>query len=253
MPKRVGGHAMHRSRAGYITATRHPWPCLLFLLPLLAAYEGGVVWLGGTNPEALRNGADTWLHWGLEAFGLSQLYWPPGLIALVFLAWSWQRRRDQPDDLIELLIGMALESMVFAGGLLALSRSVGPLLDRLGIALDLAPAADQALANVITFVGAGIYEEVLFRLALFGGLFWLLRRLEMPFLLAFPIAGLTAAVLFAAAHHAGPYGEAFDGYVFFFRTLAGLYFTLLFQLRGFGVAVGTHACYDVLVGVILTQ
>jgi membrane protease YdiL (CAAX protease family) len=242
---------MHRSQAGYFTATRHPWPCLLFLLPLLAAYEGGVLWLGGTHPEALRNGADTWLHWGLEAFGLSQLYWAPCLTALVFLGWSWRRRRDRPDDLVELLIGMGLESMIFAGGLLALSRSVGPLLDRLGVALDLAPATDQALTNVITFVGAGIYEEVLFRLVLFGGLFALGRRLDVPFLLAFPIAALTAAVLFAAAHHAGPYGEGFDGYVFFFRTLAGLYFTLLFQLRGFGIAVGAHACYDVLVGVVL--
>ena len=242
---------MHRSQAGYFTATRHPWPCLLFLLPLLAAYEGGVLWLGGTHPEALRNGADTWLHWGLEAFGLSQLYWAPCLTALVFLVWSWRRRHDRPDDLVELLIGMGLESMAFAGGLLALSRSVGPLLDRLGVALDLAPATDQALTGVITFVGAGIYEEVLFRLVLFGGLFALGRRLDVPFLLAFPIAALTAAVLFAAAHHAGPYGEGFDGYVFFFRTLAGLYFTLLFQLRGFGIAVGAHACYDVLVGVVL--
>jgi hypothetical protein len=244
---------MRRRRAGYFTATRHPWPCLLFLLPLLAAYEGGIVWLGGTHPEALRNGADTWLHWGLEAFGLSQLYWAPGLIALVFLAWSWGRRHDRPDDLVELLIGMGLESMIFAGGLLALNRSVGPLLDHLGIALDLTPATDQALANAITFVGAGIYEEVLFRLVLFGGLYWLLRRLDMPFLLAFPTAGVTAAALFAAAHHAGPYGESFDGYVFFFRTVAGCYFTLLFQFRGFGIAVGAHACYDVLVGVILSN
>jgi hypothetical protein len=36
---------------------------------------------------------------------------------------------------------------------------------------------------------------------------------------------------------------------FVFRTVAGLYFTLLFVLRGFGVAVGAHAGYDVLVGV----
>ena len=83
---------MQRATGGYLAATRHPWPCLLFLLPLLAAYEAGVYWLGGTQPEALRNGADTWLHWGLEAFGLSQLYWPPVLIALVFLVWSWKRR-----------------------------------------------------------------------------------------------------------------------------------------------------------------
>ena len=45
--------------------------------------------------------------------------------------------------------------------------------------------------------------------------------------------------------------ETFDAYVFFFRTLAGLYFVLLYQLRGFGVAVGAHAGYDVLVGLLI--
>src|SRR4051794_33770095 len=49
----------------YVAATRHPWPCFLFLLPLLAAYEGGVLWVGGAQSEAFRNGADSWLRWGL--------------------------------------------------------------------------------------------------------------------------------------------------------------------------------------------
>ena len=46
-----------------------------------------------------------------------------------------------------------------------------------------------------------------------------------------PLAAASAA-LFAAAHHVGPFGEAFDGYVFLFRSLAGLYFALLYQFRG---------------------
>src|SRR5581483_10970443 len=97
-----------RGHGGYLSATRHPWPCFLFLLPLLLAYEGGVVWLGGTNPDALRNGADAWLRWGLENFGLSQLYWAPGLIAGVFLWWSWRRRWDRPGDLFGVAAGMAI-------------------------------------------------------------------------------------------------------------------------------------------------
>lgn len=242
---------MHRRPVGYFAATRHPWPCLLFLLPLLAAYEGGVLWLGGTHPEALRNGADTWLHWGLEAFGLSQLYWAPGLVGLVFVAWSWRRRADRPWETRAVLAGMALESLVFAGGLLILSRSLAPLLENLGIALDVPPPPNQMLANVITFVGAGIYEEILFRLILFRGMFWLVDRVDVPAPAVFPIAALGSALIFSAAHHAGPYGEAFDAYVFCFRALAGLYFTLLFQMRGFGIAVGAHAFYDVLVGVII--
>ena len=54
-----------RRPGGYLSATRHPWSCLLFLVPLIVVYEAGVVWLGGPQPELLRNGADTWLRWGL--------------------------------------------------------------------------------------------------------------------------------------------------------------------------------------------
>jgi hypothetical protein len=223
---------------------------LLFLLPLLLAYEGGVVWLGGTHPEALRNGADTWLHWGLEAFGLSQLYWVPALILVVLIGWSVVRRSDRPGDLVGVCSGMGIESVGFALGLWAVSRVLGPLLDALGVQLNY-PAADEALAPVVTFVGAGIYEEVLFRLLLFPVLVLALRLAAIPTAGAVVLAGAAAAALFAVAHHVGPYGEVFDGYVFLFRSLAGLYFTFLFQYRGFGIAVGAHACYDVLVGVML--
>jgi hypothetical protein len=234
-------------RVPYPRATRHPWPCLLFLLPLLAAYEVGVVWVGGTHADTLRNGADTWLRWALEVFGLHQLYAAPVLLAGVFIVWSWLRRSDRPDDLAGVWLGMALESVGFGLGLWGLSQGLGPLLDALGVPLSTG-ARTQATAQVVTFVGAGIYEEVLFRLCLYSGLFALLRLLRVPrFLAIFGAAGISAA-LFAAAHHVGPYGEPFEEYVFLFRALAGIYFAALYQFRGFGVAVGAHACYDVLVG-----
>jgi hypothetical protein len=233
----------------YFAATRHPWPCLLFLVPLLAAYEGGIFWVGGAQAEALRNGADTWLRWGLEAFGLHQLYWAPVLLAGIFLIGSWLRRADRPEDVTDVCLGMALESVAFALLLWGLSRGLGPLLESLNVEMNFAAPGDEGLAQVVTFVGAGIYEEMLFRLLLYSGLVGLLRLLQTPVPLAVLLSALVSATLFAAAHHVGPYGEAFDDYVFLFRTLAGLYFAFLYQLRGFGIAVGAHACYDVLVGV----
>jgi membrane protease YdiL (CAAX protease family) len=238
-------------RSTYVLATRHPWPCFLFLLPLLAAYEGGVIWLGGTQAQALRNGADNWLRGSLESFGLSQLYWAPLLIGGVFMVWSLVRRGDRPADLLGVETGMAIESVVFALGLWGLSRALGPLLESLGVQLQLPPQrADPAVGQVITYVGAGIYEEVLFRLVLYSGLLFVLRWCQIGAMLSVLVAAGLSAALFSAAHHVGPYGEPFNNYVFIFRMLAGLYFALLFQMRGFGIAVGAHACYDVVVGVI---
>jgi membrane protease YdiL (CAAX protease family) len=232
----------------YFRATRHPWPCLLFLLPLLAAYEGGVVWLGGAQPDSLRNGADAWLRWALETFGLNQLYLVPVLLGAAFLLWSVWRRDDRPRDLLGIVSGMALESVFLALGLWALGRAAAPLLVRLDLAHAL-PRQQANVGQVITFVGAGIYEEALFRLVLFNALDRLLRAAGAPLVVAVGFATLTSAVCFSAAHHIGPFGETFDSPVFLFRLLAGTYFALVFRLRGFGVAVGAHACYDVLVGV----
>jgi hypothetical protein len=242
---------MYRHRVSYFAATSHPWACFVFLLPLLLAYEVGVLWMGGTQPAGLRNGADSWLRWGLEAFGLHQLYWLPVLVVLMFLSWSAIRQYDRPPELLGVWMGMAVESAIFAVGLWGLSRGLGPLLDSVGVRLNAGPGVDPVVAQVISFVGAGIYEEVLFRLLLFSALGWLLWHAGMPGLVAFLVSALTSALLFSGAHHFGPYGEKLDGYVFLFRTLAGLYFALLYQLRGFGITVGAHAGYDVLVGLLV--
>ena len=57
-----------------------------------------------------------------------------------------------------------------------------------------------------------------------------------------------SALLFALAHHAGSPGEPFTWFAFIFRWMAGVFFAWVFILRGFGIAVGTHTMYDILVG-----
>ena len=63
-------------------ATQHPWPSLLFILPLLLVYEGGVIFLDGPRGEQIRNGADAFLRWLLEASGLQQFFWAPVLLVI---------------------------------------------------------------------------------------------------------------------------------------------------------------------------
>jgi membrane protease YdiL (CAAX protease family) len=74
-------------------------------------------------------------------------------------------------------------------------------------------------------------------------------RLSMPSrVLSAAVAMVLSALAFSAAHHVGPCGETLVNRVFVFRALAGLFFGLLYLTRGFGIAVGAHACYDVIVG-----
>lgn len=233
----------------YLRATRHPWACLVFLLPLLIVYEGGVLWLGGANPDSLRNGADAWLRWGLGRYGLGQMWVAPLLVVGLLLVRSWARWSDRPQDSLAVAFGMMLESVGFAVGLWALARNFAPLLRDWGVPTADITAATPAAGQLVTYVGAGIYEEVLFRLGLFSVLYFLLRLVLMPAVVAVVLAGLAAALMFAGAHHIGPAGEPVVPVLFLFRVLAGLYFTALYVVRGFGIAVGAHAAYDILVGV----
>jgi len=239
------------SSGNYLGATRHPWPCLLFVLPLLTAYEFCVLQLGGDHPEMVRNGADNWVRVALARSGVNYPWLPPAVLALAFAVWSHVRWNDRPADLVGVLTGMALESVAYALGLWAMSRALPQLLVRWGVTLAASGQAGvgMATARLVSYLGAGIYEEALFRLLLYSGLVRLLRLVGLPLLPAAIVAATASAALFSAAHHMGPYGQPYSNYVFLFRLAAGLYFAALYQFRGFGIAVGAHACYNVMISV----
>lgn len=244
----------------YWMATRHPWSCVVFVLPLLIAYEVGLYGLGAPAPELARNGADVWLRAALAAVGVPPLWGAPCLLLGVLLGWSFVRRQDRPTDQLGIWAGMAAESALFALLLLCLSQALwqlllllDPLLPRdAALSVGAAPRTpDPALEQVVAYLGAGLYEETLFRLLLYSGLLALFTLAEFPTLLAVILAATGSALAFAAAHHLGAGGETFDGRVFAFRAAAGLCFAWLFHVRGFGVSVGAHTGYDVLVGLLL--
>jgi hypothetical protein len=95
-------------------------------------------------------------------------------------------------------------------------------------------------------LGAGIYEELLFRVVLVGLLAWGAKKvLGWRPLVAGIAATVLGALIFSAFHYIGPFGDRFEVYSFVFRTIAGLFFSGLYLLRGFGITAWTHALYDV--------
>ena len=252
----------------YWSATRHPWACVLFVLPLLAIYEVGLYATGTTGPEELRNGADAWLRAGLSEIGVSPIYGAPCLLLIILFLWGLVRHDGRPTDKFGTWVGMAVESSAYALVLLGLSQGLWHVLLRADNILG-QPSQRIALlqwsahasrstpeplwGQIVSYLGAGIYEETLFRLLIFAGLLRLFSWTEMRTSFNTILAVVASALLFAGAHHLGPNGDPFNAYVFSFRTFAGVYFAWLYLARGFGIAVGAHAGYDVLVGLILQQ
>ncbi len=239
--------------SGYWSGTRKPLACLIFVIPLLAAYEAGVVWLGGPDSDAFRSGADAWLRGGLEYFGLNRPWLVPATVVVGLLVWHIAQQEPWRIS-AGMLGGMLGESLLFACLLVVLAQlqSYGLHAWQTGGATTTAIPAERAAALAIIFLGAGIYEEVLFRLCLMPMCHGLFRTTGVrPGLAAF-MAALATSLAFSLAHYVGPAGEPFRLFSFVFRTFAALFFAILFMLRGFGITVGTHAAYDLIVGLMLT-
>lgn len=242
--------SLAREEPSYWAFTKQPLPSLIFLAPLLATYEFGVLWLGDSQPGVIRTGVDAWVRQGLAVLGLTSVWLPPLLLVLALLTWqvlAWRPWRLRP----AYLFGMVFESAGLAVVLVGLSRLVDlglTQLDEVGPWLSAGPVHKATSAQaMLGYLGAGVYEEAIFRLALVPISYGLLRILMTPKVLAGALAVTGSAWLFSIAHHVGLPGEPFTWYAFFFRWAAGVYFAWVFVARGFGIAVGTHAAYDLLV------
>ena len=223
----------------YWALSRTPLTSLAFTLPLVLAYEGGVLLLGRGSP---RNGADVWLRQLLDALGFGGYFLLPLLTIVGLLAWhhvEHDRWRFSP----AVLAGMCLECLILAAVLVSLARLQSRLWP-----LDMGAGATAVASRFIGFCGAGLYEEVLFRLLLLPVVAWTIARLGASPPAAAAWAVVVTSLLFAAAHYVGPLGDTFGLHSFVFRALAGMFFATLFLVRGFGIAAGTHTAYDMFVG-----
>lgn len=229
----------------YWDITHRPLQCLVFLLPMILAYEFGMILMHGRLPqdEWPTLAAQQMLKWFFSLFGASGFYFPGAALVAVLLCWHIASRHPWRIS-ISPLAGMAGESILLAIPLLMLNRWL-PVLRSLGhlAGADRAGGTD----NLLLSVGAGLYEELLFRLIIISLVMLLLKDIVR----VREVWGVAAAVVISsllfAAHHYQPIGaDEWRLPEFVFRTAAGAYLAAVFVVRGFGLAVGCHVIYDVI-------
>jgi membrane protease YdiL (CAAX protease family) len=222
---------------------------LVLVFPLFLIYQVGVLF---TLP--MLNGADFLTVFLFHNLGLSTTAYLgyTAIVAVCFvIAVAVLRRRQRFDP--NLIVPVLIESAIYAltmGSLIVLlmTRVFGfsPHLSAGGVI-----GHQSFVGRIVMSLGAGVYEETVFRLGIMGGIVALLERvIGFARWLAVVLALGVSAVLFSAMHHLPPYGDPFSVGVFTFRVLAGVFFGLLFWFRGFAVAVYTHALYDLYVLVV---
>jgi len=232
-------------KSSYWQLSRAPRYSLTFALPLLLLYELAA-WLV-SGPTGVRNGAEVLLKQGAQSLlGSRGPLVMLGLIVAVMVVVIVRDARKNGAPRLPVFFGMAIESALLAA---IFGLVIGLATARLITALHLSvPALDQlgVPTALMISLGAGFYEELLFRVLLVSALLLVARRLLGWGPMASGIfATLLGAVAFSAVHYVGPLGDQVTTQSFVFRTMAGLAFSGMYVTRGFGVTAWAHALYDV--------
>lgn len=216
---------------------------LVGVVPLLVVYEFLSLSRAHSHRSVVWYLAEEFLRNGLRSTsGVSVLLLNALIIAVFVLVgvlgirWSGQKLRPLYFPV------MFVEAGVLAI-LLALALNAVPRL------MVVPPEGVFNVTNKLaTAIGAGVYEELVFRVFLLGGLVVLFARgRRFPPWAAYTLALVVSSIAFAVAHYFSIGRAPFDRHVFILRQMAGVVFGIIYCLRGFGVAAYAHTLYDLFV------
>lgn len=228
----------------YHRATRTATYGFLSVLPLVVLYEAMILAVNQGRIGQVRVGAEVWIKNLLALVGgTGFLVLGLVLIGVGIAIFFYERHQDIPIRL-RYFAWMVGESAAYA---LVIAFVVSALVGLLVMAVPVDAAAVGGLWTQLALsIGAGVYEELVFRVLLVGGLYVLIRRIATEGLGAYLGAAVLGAAVFSGVHYLGPFGDALTAASFAFRFFFGLALNGVFLWRGFGVAAWTHALYDVM-------
>ncbi len=230
--------ALRQSKDGYFHCVKKPVYNFLFVLPLLIIYETLVL----LTATPIRNGADVIIKLFFNLIGVKTIIGFTLIIISIYAYIVFSNQQTVNETIYPIyFVYMFAESFMYA-------LALGPLVIRLTEKVALAAPASFRLGpldRVIASIGAGIYEEFVFRYLLITFLIFVFTKyLNLKTIYAAAFAIFWAALIFSAFHYVGELGDKFDAVSFIFRFIAGIILSLLYFLRGYAIAVYTHAIYD---------
>ncbi len=220
---------------------------LIVIFPLFLSYEILVLF------SESMNGVDFVSRTMFALVGGNRLYYALAhlSIGLMVLGYVWFQRQ-QNKTITMPIKPLVLESVIYAlllGTVIKLFMVF--VLGLGGTNSDTALSLGGIGESIVASLGAGVHEELVFRLGVMTGIALLLRSLNVAHTLSVIVGLAISSILFSAAHHLGPLGDPFTVNVFVYRALAGVVFGVIFYLRSLAHAVYTHVLYDIYVFLVL--
>jgi len=227
----------------YWNVTKNIYYSLLFIFPMLFLYEA-MCWIQyfGQSAET-RNGADVLIRQIIVGMGNgSEIVYGLLLMIVLFGVMFLNRRVVKNGKLkFTFLLLMIVESLAWCIGFITIMSVSEQLLLSI-MERNIIPE------QFYLAIGAGIWEELLFRVGAIGlSLSFLTKIVGYSGIYSAIIAVIFSAVIFSLFHYLGPFGDNFSYKSFYLRTLAGIFLGSLYMFRGFGITVYTHIFYDMFI------
>ena len=227
----------------YWNVTKNIYYSLLFIFPMLFLYES-MCWIQYFGQSAeIRNGADVLIRQIIVGMGNGSEIVYGLLLMIVFFGVMFLNRRVVKNEKLKFtfLLLMIVESLVWCIGFVII-MSVSERLLLSIMERNIIPE------QFYLAIGAGIWEELLFRVGAIGlSLSFLTKVVGYSGIYSVIIAVIFSAVIFSLFHYLGPFGDNFAYKSFYLRTLAGIFLGSLYMFRGFGITVYTHIFYDMFI------
>jgi len=226
--------------SNYWRFSRSTYYSVVSAIPLLLTYEILII-LTQSNYWVIRNAADVWIRTFLMAFDLKAQHLTFVMIGISFALIPLAKIRSSGVRIkVSYFPLMLLESLLYSLILGALLQNIL----RLG-GLVSGGVGNGELQNLALSLGAGLFEEIVFRVILLNLLFFLFQYLFKKKITISILSVLIASLLFSLSHYVGSMGDSLELYSFVFRWIAGMLFTVLYFIRGFAITAYTHALYDI--------
>lgn len=235
---------MQRKSRSYLDQTGGILYSYLISIPLLILYEL-LIWVSQPPEQTVRISVDILLKTFFQFLGVNAISATLIVAALIGAVVLYRKRSELPHLRSTYFVSMILESAVYT---VLITVVIVGLLETI-LAMN-STEGIEALSKVQLFalsLGAGLYEELFFRVILVGGLSLFFVNFFSKKATAYGISALIAALIFSGVHYFGQYGDFFTLGSFLFRFLFGLALNLIYVTRGFGIAAWTHALYDIFV------
>ena len=227
----------------YFLSTKDFFYNVILIFPLLIAYEILGLTVNYNLPFEIRNGADVLLRQLFLSFGeFGHISLFGFLLIIPFLFFMNGKKNRLKDNIkISYLILIIIEGLLF-GVLLNIIFINTPNL------LILGKASLGIYEKLYLAIGAGIFEELIFRFFLIGLLSYLIIKIfKLDSILILILLIFISSFIFSGFHYIGSFGDIFNWKTFLLRFFAGCYLGILYVFRGFGVCVISHIIYDFII------